>query len=343
MDSELNLIDISPYLAMSGECDQQMTALCYEVSQNLREKGALLLKDPRCTLEDNDRFVAMVEKYFSSSLEFKLLHQRPQLHYQVGVTPEGIEVPRSLVDKKMKEEMKKLSKENRPSAPLGADLKWRYFWRPNSCSQPVIPEGFPEWEETMNSWGQKMMAAIEVVAEMTAIGFNLPKDSFTSLMKQGPHLLAPTGSDLEKYGKEGTVLAGYHYDLNFLTIHGRSNYPGLNVWLRNGKKIPAKVPFGCLLVQTGKQMEWLTGGECIASMHDLVVTNQTIDAISEAQDQKRCFWRVSSTLFAHIASDQILKPLGYFERSPLAIKYPPIIAEEYVEEELKVIHVKANK
>jgi hypothetical protein len=56
------------------------------------------------------------------------------------------------------------------------------------------------------------------------------------MMQYGPHLLAPTGSDLhtEQYGKLGTVLAGYHYDLNFLTIHGKSRFPGLNIWLRDG-------------------------------------------------------------------------------------------------------------
>jgi isopenicillin N synthase-like dioxygenase len=73
-------------------------------------------------------------------------------------------------------------------------------------------------------------------------------------MYKGPHLLGPTGSDLVKYGQEGTILAGYHYDLNFLTIHGKSNFPGLNLWLSNGKKIEVKVPMGCLLVQTGKQV-----------------------------------------------------------------------------------------
>lgn len=76
---------------------------------------------------------------------------------------------------------------------------------------------------------------------------------------QGPHLLAPTGSDLRRYGQEGTVFAGYHYDLNFLTIHGRSRFPGLNIWLRNGQKVQVKVPVGCLLIQTGKQVRLYCG------------------------------------------------------------------------------------
>ncbi|KAL4579427.1 hypothetical protein LXL04_015575 [Taraxacum kok-saghyz] len=208
---------------------------------------------------------------------------------RVGVTPEGIEVPCSLVDGEMQKKLRSLPKESQPSTPSGPDPKWRYMWRvgprPSTTqfqelnSEPVIPEGFLEWKETMDSWGSKMISAIEAVAEMAAIGFGLPKDAFTGLMKNGPHLLAPTGSNLERHGKEGTVFAGYHYDLNFLTIHGRSRFPGLSIWLRNGKKVEVKVPVGCLLIQTGKQIEWLTAGDCIAGMHEVVVTNRTLDAI----------------------------------------------------------------
>ena len=71
---------------------------------------------------------------------------------------------------------------------------------------------------------------------------------------QGPHLLAPTGSDLSRHGRLGTVLAGYHYDFNFLTIHGQSRFPGLAIWTRDGIKIPVTVPNGCLLLQAGKQV-----------------------------------------------------------------------------------------
>ncbi|XP_060208739.1 uncharacterized protein LOC132636075 isoform X2 [Lycium barbarum] len=291
---ELPVIDLAPYLENSS-LDSEIESVCLEVSRTLRETGALLVKDPRCTAEDNDRFIDMMEKYFQQPEEFKRLQERPHLHYQ--------------------------------------ELN----------SEPVIPEGFPEWKSTMDSWGYKMISAIESVAEMAAIGFGLSKDAFTSLMQQGPHLLAPTGSDLRAYGKEGTVFAGYHYDLNFLTIHGRSRFPGLSIWLRNGRKMEVKVPVGCLLIQAGKQIEWLTAGECMAGMHEVVVTNRTTDAIKRALEQNCSLWRVSSTLFAHIASDAVLKPLGHFSDSPLASKYPPICAGEFVEHELAVINLKGNK
>ena len=354
----LPVVDLAPYLeiAAAGGADrvtEEIGETCAAVSRILRETGALVVKDPRCSTEDNDRFIDMMERYFEQSDAAKRLQERPHLHYQVGVTPEGVEVPRILVDEKLQEKVNQMPKEFQPSIPTGSDPKWRYMWRvgprPENTrfkelnSEPVIPEGFPEWKETMDLWGFKMVSAIEVVAEMAAIGFGLPKDAFTSLMKQGPHLLAPTGSDLQRHGSEGTVFAGYHYDLNFLTIHGRSRFPGLNIWLRNGQKVEVKVPVGCLLIQSGKQLEWLTGGGCLAGMHEVVVSKRTLDAIELARQKNHSLWRVSSTLFSHIASDATLKPLGGFAETPEAVKYPPILAGEFVEQELSAINLKGKK
>lgn len=82
-------------------------------------------------------------------------------------------------------------------------------------------QGFPRWAEVMDAWGAKMLRAVELVSTAAAVGFGLDADAITDLMRDGPHLLAPTGSDLAAHGELGTVLAGYHYDLNLLTIHGR--------------------------------------------------------------------------------------------------------------------------
>jgi isopenicillin N synthase-like dioxygenase len=75
-------------------------------------------------------------------------------------------------------------------------------------------------------------------------------------------------------------LAGFHTDLNFLTIHGRSRYPGLHIWARNtGKRIPVKFPptGRYLLVQAGKQLEHLTGGLVKAGFHEVVVNESTVE------------------------------------------------------------------
>ena len=117
----------------------------------------------------------------------------------------------------------------------------------------------------------------------------------------GPHLLAPTGSDLEKNPK-GSILAGFHYDISFLTIHGKSRYPGLYVWLRNNQKLAVKIPDGCLLLQSGITFEHITGGYVHAGFHEVVVTDSTVQAYEKAKENGNITWRVSSTLFANFRS-----------------------------------------
>ena len=97
-------------------------------------------------------------------------------------------------------------------------------------------------------------------------------------MHLGPHLLGPTGGDLNRYNKVGTIFAGWHTDLNFLTIHGKSNYPGLSVWKRDGNKMAVKVPAGCLLLQAGQQFEYLTAGHVKAGFHEVVLTDKAAAA-----------------------------------------------------------------
>jgi isopenicillin N synthase-like dioxygenase len=72
-------------------------------------------------------------------------------------------------------------------------------------------------------------------------------------------------------------------DLNFMTIHGKSRFPGLYVWTREGVKMPVKMPEGCLLIQAGKQFEWLTGGHVLAGFHEVVVSPATLEAVAKAK------------------------------------------------------------
>ena len=93
--------------------------------------------------------------------------------------------------------------------------------------------------------------------------------------------------------------------------------------------------------QAGKQLEWLTGGHIKAGMHEVMHTHATANAVEAAQRAGRSTWRVSSTLFAHIASDRILQPLGRFAEEKTVSQYPPTAAGAYVESELRVIKLQA--
>lgn len=125
---------------------------------------------------------------------------KPEVNFQAGVTPERREKARN-----HQHILDKLTPENFPLSkfPPDYDAKWRFFWgigeRPKEVADDipkVIPSGFPDWETRMNNWGNMMLNATFTAAEMAAIGMGLERDAFTSRMQGGPHLLAPTGSDL---------------------------------------------------------------------------------------------------------------------------------------------------
>jgi len=125
--------------------------------------------------------------------------------------------------------------------------------------------------------------------------------------------------------------------LNFLTIHGKSRFPGLYIWLRDGTKVLVRVPDGCLLLQAGKQLEWLTGGDITAGFHEVVVAPETLAVVDKAKKESKPLWRVSSTLFSHVASDKELKPLGKFATKEALDLYPLTLAGDQVSDELSKI------
>lgn len=237
--------------------------------------------------------------------------------------------------------------------PPDLDAKWRFFWaigeRPAEVAEnipKVIPEEFPEWETRMDKWGNMMIEACFTAGEMAAIGMGLPKSTFTSRMQGGPHLLSPTGSDLARYDV-GTTFAGFHYDLNFLTIHGKSRYPGLFVWLRGLKKVSVKVPPGCLFLQAGSMFEHLTGGYVLSGFHEVIYTEATKAAFDKAKSEGKISWRVSSTLFSHLRYNVDISPLpemiGFYDEATARTKYPPMTAHEKLMEELRAINLAPSK
>ncbi|GLC43943.1 hypothetical protein PLESTB_000212400 [Pleodorina starrii] len=375
MACEPDSADVLPVFDLTSVVDKSLDEadpeLCASIARCLHETGCLIVRDPRVPADHNDRFLDLLEAYFGQPVDRKMEDCRPGLDYQVGVTPCGTEVPRCLVDTQMQDQLRRLKGGNRATMPTGADLKWRYMWRvgqrpqstnfPELNAEPVVPGAFPEWSSVMDGWGAALLGAATSVAGLLARGLGLGGTELQELMSQGPHLLAPTGSDLDCNGRLGAVLAGFHYDLNLLTVHGRSRFPGLYVWLRDGRRVAVRIPAGCLLMQAGKQLEWLTGGHIRAGMHEVVVTEATLAAVEAARAAGRSTWRISSTVFTHCASDATLRPLGRFahlqeqqqqqqsqQRQEEAgdggdagdgaeVAYPPIRAGDQVQQELEAI------
>jgi hypothetical protein len=78
----LPVIDLSAFLSRPAT-DPAAQDACRRAAECLRDTGALIVRDPRVSYEDNGRFLDMMEQYFGQSHEAKLTDVRAALSYQV--------------------------------------------------------------------------------------------------------------------------------------------------------------------------------------------------------------------------------------------------------------------
>lgn len=137
--------------------------------------GALLVHDSRVSEEDNDAFLNLIEDYFAQPVEDLKKDERPEIHYQVGVTLENTEKPKCAVDEPCLDIIANLDPAERPLDISGhhPDPKCRFFWKmgtppPYETEYPALnaPNVVPQaprisekWESTMEKWGHSMKNA----------------------------------------------------------------------------------------------------------------------------------------------------------------------------------------
>ncbi|KAK4703465.1 hypothetical protein P7C70_g2753, partial [Phenoliferia sp. Uapishka_3] len=209
----LPIIDLDAYLASPiSAAGQTQAAACVEA---LVTYGAFVLRDSRVSEHANDCFLDCMEDYFAQHEEELVKDTRPQYHYQVGATLENTEKPKCHSDDDCRAVIASLSPEERPLDLEGgkADPKCRFFHRmgisppttafPSLGKENVTPAAFAaNWASNMEDWGVQIKYAVEDVARMLGDGLGVG-DALVEAGKYGPHLLAPTATDLVKYGQVG--------------------------------------------------------------------------------------------------------------------------------------------
>lgn len=157
-------IDISSFTTKGVTPD---AAEAKKLADSLYKYGAVAIKDNRVDESRNSKFLDLMEKYFENRSEIyyrngfaSLTEASPESGFQVGVTPELVELPRN-----HEELLKHEFLESQPVSPQPPikDGKWRYFWRirdeelskmdSDLLPAQIIPSDFEDWEPTMNGWG----------------------------------------------------------------------------------------------------------------------------------------------------------------------------------------------
>lgn len=328
MNVEIPIVDLSRYLKTGDD-----TEAAARVAEALSELGVVILRDPRVDPGLPNRYRDMMQAFYRLPTEIKAKYiQQPLADgkqiYETGWRPPYTEKPR-----RRTEVLDLIPDDAKPNEPPPADPKERFMDpvgpRPEASEFPELdylprftPTEIDSWAGLSDAWGNAMGSTVDSVMELLAIGFGEDPHLFTSLMYQGTRKLAPTGLDLVKHGQPGTIAAGFHNDLSAITIHGRSNYPGLWAWTRGWKKFPVRLPDdGYLLIQSGRVLEHLTAGRTLRGYHEVVIGPEAQDKIRIELDQGTYPVRVSTTMFCNIRSDRRVEPVGRFVDEPKAEEY----------------------
>jgi isopenicillin N synthase-like dioxygenase len=88
----LPVINVFEYIENSQS--EQAKEECIKLAEAVKTYGAFAIRDKRVTEEENTAFLDLIEDYFDQPTEEKLKDTRPDLHFQVGATPDNTELPR---------------------------------------------------------------------------------------------------------------------------------------------------------------------------------------------------------------------------------------------------------
>lgn len=320
---------------------------CHQLKHNLKEYGFLCMKNPYYDKQLHTNYTKIMQEYFEKRSE-AYLHKgysheiKPSINFQRGLTPHMY----AKQQRNFEEFRNSIKlKEDQPISPIfpEPDRCWRYLqWiKEDNISYPKdLPENLvitdiKNFNSICHEWGSRLVKTARLVAEMLEIAMGLETNTFNKLLDGGEHILSPTGTDLTIL-EENKVISQLHYDLNFLTIHGPSSYPGLYIWL-NGeapKKLSVIAPEGCFLIQNGRQIEIMTGGYLNAGFHEVINSKEAKDAAMDNKKNGGSGFRVGSIVFSQVKGDLILEPLDMFRNLPYAGKYKPILARDQILEEL---------
>lgn len=94
------------------------------------------------------------------------------------------------------------------------------------------------------------------------------------------------------------------------------------------------VPKGHLLIQSGSELEYLTGGYVQSGYHEVINTSEVQIKAKEVHSKGKMPWRISSTLFAHLRSNVELYPQGSYTTSEAHKMYPKITQKAYMDREI---------
>jgi isopenicillin N synthase-like dioxygenase len=185
---------------------------------------------------------------------------------------------------------------------------------------PSFKDTFQELFATFDRTGVKILKAV-------ARFLNIDENYFEDAVREGNSVLRALHYPPQTEPTGEHIRAGAHEDINAITLLLGAEEAGLELLTRDGRWIPVSPKPGELVINIGDMLQRLTNGKLRSTTHRVV--NPTPDRASKA--------RYSMPFFLHFRSDFLIDPLKETIGAGEKAKWPPITANDYLQERLREI------
>jgi isopenicillin N synthase-like dioxygenase len=185
---------------------------------------------------------------------------------------------------------------------------------------PSFKDTFQELFATFDRTGVKILKAV-------ARFLNIDENYFEDAVREGNSVLRALHYPPQTEPTGEHIRAGAHEDINAITLLLGAEEAGLELLTRDGRWIPVSPRPGELVINIGDMLQRLTNGRLRSTSHRVV--NPTPDRASHA--------RYSMPFFLHFRSDFLIEALPETVPTGEQPKWPPITANDYLQERLREI------
>ena len=182
---------------------------------------------------------------------------------------------------------------------------------------------FEELFATFDRTGLKILKAI-------ARFLRIDEDYFIDTVRDGNSVMRLLHYPPIQGEPGSNVRAGAHEDINTITLLLGAEEAGLELLTKDGRWIPVSPKPGELVVNIGDMLQRLTNGQLRSTTHRVV----------NPPPERRGFSRYSMPFFLHFRSDFLIEPLPGTVPPGEQPKWPPITANDYLQERLREIKLK---
>lgn len=313
MSDTLRKVPELSLLSYVNGSDSEQAEFVASLYSGIKDYGFIILTDHTITQEIIDKGYAGVKAFFNLSEEDKVKYVSEGNAGQRGYTPFGKEHAKDNPHSDLKE-FYHVGRE------VSSDHRFAKYYPKNLFPTAEVPE-FKE--ATLNLFNE-LDRTSQILLEALGKALDLPASYFNEMIDTGNSVLrAIHYPAVGEAPPEGSIRAAAHGDINLITILMGATAGGLQLLDRDETWLDVESKEGQLVVDAGDMLSRITNEEIPATIHRVINPK---DSTSE---------RFSMPFFVHPHPEAMLECIPSCLGN--GAKFPPIRAQECLEERLKDI------